>query len=269
MDEEKKNNHNINILIKLSSISLSGEVIKKFFQGLTENLGKLILVNLLWFIFAIPIFSLLLIKSRIDSNLFLILFFPCLLLLASPTASVFNITYKILEKKDLRIFKDFFEGMARYRWKSIVLCMMTIIIFFIGFTPMWFYLNHRLLSVLSVIIIIAGFFVVLLAGLMQNYLFPLIVQKNLSIKNNIVNTIYFLFDSLGFSIAIFLLCLLTLSILNLSVVGIPLLFMSAPSFLYNLSFKMLLDKKYGMEDKIFDEKRGWKEFLFPIKSPIK
>lgn len=267
MDNEKiENSHGINVLIRLS-MSLSFGVIKEFFQSLTENMGKLILINFLWFIFTIPIFSLLLIKSRIESNFFLILFFPCLLLIASPTASVFDITCKILEKKDIRIIRDFFEGMRKHRRNSIILSIVTIVLFTVSFMVMWFYSNHRL-GMMSAILIAVGFLIVLLAGIMQNYLFPLMVWRNLSIKNNILNAVYFTFDSLGFSAVIFLLNLLILTVLSLSVAGIPLLFMSASSLLYNLSFKILLEKKYRMEDKIFEEKKGWKEFLFPIKSPM-
>jgi hypothetical protein len=262
-----ESNQGINVLIK-SSISLSLGVIREFYRGLTENIGRLICINFLWFVFAIPIISLLLIKSRIGPHLFLILFFPCLLVLASPTASVFDITFKILEKKEVRIAKEFFEGMKKYRKKSIFLSIVTIALFTVGFLVMWFYAHHRS-NAIAVIVVGIGFFIVLLTGFLQNYLFPLMVQRNIGIKNNILYAVYFTFDSLGFSIAVFLFSLLLSAILCLSVAGIPLLFMSSFSFLYNLSFKILLEKKYGMGDKIFEEKKKWNEFLFPIKYHIK
>jgi len=103
---------------------------------------------------------------------------------------------------------------------------------------------------LSVVLVALGFLVVLLIGLTQNYLFPLMVQKNLNIKNNLLNSIYFTFDSIGFSLVIFLLSLAILLTLSLSGLGIFILFMSLPSFLYNLAFKTLIVKKYGIEGEI-------------------
>jgi len=248
--EQIKNNWSIAALIKNSSISLTGEVIKKFFQGLSENLGKLILINLLWFFFAIPLFTLIFIKSVISSTNFFVLFFSFLILLAPATASVFNLTFQMIEGRNPKVVSEFFRGFRIYCKKGIVLSVITIALFAIGFTDMWFYANLKPFNLLSVILVALGFLVVLLIGLMQNYLFPLMVQKNLSIKDNLLNSIYFTFDSIGFSFVIFLLSLAILLILSLSGVGVPMLFMSLSSFLYNLAFRILLVKKYGIEGEI-------------------
>jgi len=266
-EEQTRNNseQSIMALARVSSISLIKEVLKKFFWGSYDNLGKLILANLFWFLFAIPLFALLFMKSRIHFSHFLILFFPFLILLAPATASVFNLTFQMIERKNVKVARDFFAGIKRYLKRGTVLSAITIIMFTVGFVDIWFYANLRSLKILSVILTVIGFWIVLLVALIQNYLFPLMVQRNLSIKDNLLNSIYLTFDSLGFSFAIFLISLAVWLIMGFSGLGILIFFISIPSFLYNLALKILLIRKYGMEGEIFEEKRGWKEFWFPWK----
>ena len=263
--EQTMNDRSIAVLIRNSSISLVGEVLKSFFQYLSENLGKLILINLFWFLFAVPFFMLIFIKSRISLTNFLILFFPSLILLAPATVSVFNFTFQVVEGKNLKIGSEFFRGFRAYWKKGVILSVIFVVLPAACFAAMGFYANPKPFNLFSAILVTIGFLIVLMIGLIQNYLFPLMIQKNLDIKNNLLDSIYFAFDNIGFSLAIFLLSLAILLIMSFSGLGMLLLFMSMVSLLYNSAFKTLLIKKYEIAGETPKKKRGWKKLLVPWK----
>ncbi|OIN95627.1 hypothetical protein AUJ66_08905 [Candidatus Desantisbacteria bacterium CG1_02_38_46] len=247
-DEEKTEN-------KVESISLVDETLKKFSQGLLNNLGKLILINLLWFIFAIPLFMLLFTKSRMDSSNFFALLFPFLILPAPATASIFNLTFQIIEGKDVKVIRDFFGGIGKYLVKGILLSAVIIMLFTAGFLYIWFCTNLKLSGVLPIVLIAIGLWIIFFIALMQSYLFPQMIQRNLNIKKILANSIYLTFDNVGFNSVIFLIAVVTWLVFGLSGIGIIILFMSAPSFLYNLAFKILLEKNYGVGGEIFKKRR--------------
>jgi len=249
----------------IKSSLLAGEVFKKFFWDAYDNLGRLISVNILWFIMTLPLILIFAFRLRLSRGFFLVLFFPFAIVSILAAVSVFYITFLVAEGKKIEIIREFFAGMKRFLYKGILLGILSLLFFIAGVFDLQFYASLKTSVILSAILVGIGIWLVLMGILIQNYLFPLLVQKDLSVSEILQNTIYLVLDNPNFTFLIFLQALILFFVLGISLCGIPVLFISLPALLYNEALRILLIRKYGMEGEILEEKRGWKEFWFPWK----
>jgi len=207
MENEKISNsgteRDIPVFKKALDVKLIKETLADFFSSIFENFWGLALINLLWFLFAIPLFLLLFFKSRIPFLTFVLLFTAFLMVLSPFTASVFAQTLDLTVNKKMNFGKDFFLKARIYFKKSVFLSIIIAAFFALGIF-LYNYSSPLRSPSGSMFFSTIGIIVISITALMQNYLFSILVKYDTSIKNILLNAVYLTFDNLVFNIVIFI-----------------------------------------------------------------
>jgi len=244
----------------------AGEVFYRFIWTAYDNLGKLILANVLWFAMTVPFFTVFLCRRKMPDALYFAVFLGSILLSAIAYSSVAGLTFSIAEGRDTDVIREFFSRMKKSWRKSAVLSLVILAVALAAVADIRFYAGVRTSGILRVILTGAGIFILFAAGMMQDYIFPLLAQRDIKAGDNLKTSAALVIDNFGFTFIIFFQGLLLFFIFGVSLVGIPFFFASFPSLLFNTGLKVLSVRKYGMPGELRDEKRGWKEFWQPWKT---
>ena len=244
----------------------AGEVFYRFIWAAYDNLGKLMLANVLWFVMTVPFFIAFSFRRKMPDALSFAVFLGSALLSAIAYSSVANLTFSIAEGKDTDVIREFFAWAGRCWRKSAVLGLAVLAIALAAVADIRFYAAVKTSGILRIILTGAGIFILFAVGIMQNYIFPLLAQRDLKAGDNLKTSAALIIDNFGFTLIIFLQGLLLFFIFGVSLVGIPFFFASFPNLLFNTGLKVLSIRKYGMPGELRDEKRGWKEFWQPWKT---
>lgn len=255
-----------------------------FFWDSYDNLGKLLLANLLWFLCNMPGFLVVYGVMYIPFNIFWILLFVPFILFSVTTIGLYYFTSLLVEQKDIGL-KELFTGMKKFGARGLFYSTFFIGCMIILAVNIHFYLNLSP-GIRWIGAVLAGFafWVSLFVSLVCQYLFPLLVRQNLPIKKLLLRSTLLVLDNFWVSIAIILTSLGLFILTALTGVG-PILFtmslvtLWANNALYELlakydetpqptlkpgekptSWHQILPKE---KPKWRHEDRGWKDILRP------
>lgn len=263
-----------------------------FFWDTYDNLGHILLVNVIWFICNLPglMIMYLIFRSSLGINLLWILLCIPLFIFSTTTAGLFAYTKQLMELKDSSI-KYLFLGMKQYYGKGLALVLIHLGIFLLIIININFYLQLRgSMQMLGVILAGLAFWCGIFVALESLYSFAVLVQQNLSIKKTLKRSFLLVLDNLWVTIGIFIFCISFLIISLFSGIGPILFMMSCIAMLGNnaiyeimakyvkkpeptptlapgekpTSWKQILDQeKADQQPKWRHENRGWKDIFRP------
>ncbi|MCX7919249.1 MAG: hypothetical protein N3A72_06510 [bacterium] len=259
-----------------------------FFWDSYDNLGHLILANLLWFFCNILGLFLGYIILHISPrfSIFWILFSIPLAIFSVTTTAMFYYTKLMVEAKDSPI-KQFFLGMKLYFWKGIFITLIHIFIGILVMINIQFYIQIQGFGM-----ILAGlaFWCGILVAMQSLYAYSILVQHNLPLRKTFKRSFLLLLDNLWITVGIFLFSIIFFIVSLLSGIGPILFMMSCIAMLGNnaiyeimtkyekkpepepalapgekpTSWKQILDKeKADQQPKWRHDNRGWKDIFRP------
>lgn len=251
-------------------------VLLGLFWDTYDHLGSVIVSNLLWFIFNLPSFIILVVILSNLQNLkqfFFLLPIP-ILILPTTTAGLYHLSFQWILGKDASI-KEMFLGMKIYFKRSIILFILQTFIIILAFINVGFYLRlAKTLGFVSLILTGLSVWVGIFLLLQSIYLFPVMVQKNFTVRKTFFSALYLLLDNLFFSVFIGLIILLVFLFCFFSRVGFFLFMMIIIALLANGAL-FELQEKYDKKEKISDQlpeqekPTSWHQILEKKETPAK
>jgi len=243
-------------------------VFYKWFWDTYDNLGKVILGNVVWFILCLPtffgLFGLLFQPSGKQLNLFpyLMLLIPSLLLSAPITAGLFHLTYIFVQEREAE-FKELFIGFKKYFKKSVVIALILAAIIGLLVVNIQFYATRApALKFIGVIFAGLGLWGMVFIGLLLVYLFPILVQQDGGLGKIFKRAALLVLDNIGYTLVVAILAMVVSLGLTIFTVGLVFLMMSLISILLNNALTEVL-KKYEKREVKKEEKpakpTSWKE----------
>lgn len=227
---------------------------RKWFWNTYDYVGTLIVVNVLWVVCALPLFT-----------------------LPASMAGLFHVTSRIADYQDVSI-RDFFTGMRTHYWRSVRLCGIYGICFIVLSVNLIFYLRAESpWPWVSAILSGGMLWALLLVTLTGIVTFPLLIRSNDSIRSIIRTGFILVFDNIWFTGVLFI---SGAGVIMLGMVtGAGLLFgaVSAVGVLFSTGFREL-QKKYPPQtsepviisadvpahpDTDLEEPRGWRDLFRP------
>ena len=234
----------------------------KFFWGSYDNLGKLVLLNLIISILFAPLILIFFGFPPLIGYLLSLITVPI------PIAGLFYFVSKVTEETD-PILKDFFIGLKKFALKGVLLYLFHTLILIILFYNAKFYLGGKLFSqsgfismILAGICIWAGFYSIMLAI----YTVPILVNQNISFKKLFIRANIMFLSKPFFAIAVLLnLLFLSLIVYFTKFVGFFIFFISFSAVMMNSAYQTVMEyyeeleaaekaKKEGVE-----KPKSWKE----------
>lgn len=213
-----------------------------FFWDAYDNLGKVILFNLLWFLISLPALLMVYFGLTVKMPYLMMagMLIPGIGWLGASLAGLFFVTQKMVDQKDITL-KDFFLGIKSWGIQSALYTLFWVLVFFLAGLNIRFYLNLGP-QVKWMGAVLAGlfFWLSLVALFALQYFYPLITRQNPPVKKLFIRTLLLVIDNLGITI---LSGMMTFSLLTLSLItGIGLFFFSfslTTLFTQNLLFETL------------------------------
>jgi len=228
-----------------------------FFWDTYDNLGKVILLNLIWFLTSLP--ALLMVyfglTVKLPYLLMALLLIPGIAWLGAGFAGLFYVTQKMVDQKDIPL-KDFFIGIKLYGIKSAIYTLLWVGAFSIAALNIQFYLNLASAQAKWVGAVVAGilFWAAITSLFALQYFYPLLTRQNPSTKKLFARTFLLTLDNIGVTI---LSGMMTFSILVLTIItGIGICFFTmtlTAVFMQNLLFEVL--DKYEQIERL----KQWEE----------
>jgi uncharacterized membrane protein YesL len=197
-----------------------------FFWDTYDNLGHILLANVLWFICNLPGLALIYLVFHISSgfNLFWILLLIPLGIISATTVGLFAYTKQLMELKDNSI-KSFFAGIKQYYRKAFVITLIHVLLFILIIVNINFYLQLRgNMQMAGVVLAGLAFWCGIFIALESIYVFAILVQNNLGIKKTLKRSFLIVLDNLWVTIGIFIFLISFLILCLFSGIG-PILFM--------------------------------------------
>ena len=262
------------------------KIVTGFFWDTYDNLGKILLVNLLWFTINIPgflvIFGLLGTHTPI-SILWVILIIP-IILMSVTTMGMYHFTYLLVEQKDIKLI-ELFHGMKKYGARGVLYAFSYLVFLLVLLVNIRFYLNITGgIRMGGAILAGLAFWIILFLLLVLQYLFPLLVRQNIPFKKLVLRSFLLVLDNLWITLLVSSSSLGLIILTTLTGVG-PMLFTTALVTLFgnNALYEILAkyDKKPEPllkpgekptswhqilpkeQSKWRHENRGWKDILRP------
>lgn len=195
-----------------------------FFKLLKDHIKKLLLLNLLYFIFLIPGLWWTYINLSVISNLrnqfdsyfliYIILLIPCLMFAGPATTGLTYIVRNLVKNKPVMIWNDFKQQTKRY-WRSSMSLM-----FINGFALLIFFITIQycaaksqqnvLFFILQNIMLIFG----VIYTMMNIFTFPMLITFELHVQNILKNAFVFTIIRLPINFIILLISLLPFLMLS-------------------------------------------------------
>lgn len=251
----------------------AGRTLRRFFWDIYDNLGILILSNLLsfflWLFLSFSLWLLLISPLRLALTPFLsfrlLTFLPFLFSLPVASAGLFYVSHLIISREGVRV-RDFFLGLKRYFVRGLLLGLIISFLLILVSSSISFYHQigqegKRIAAVLGGMNIWLFF----LFFLMEMYSFPLIVEQNITLGKALKRSALLALDNPFFTMAISVEALAIAALCLFSGVGIPLLVMGLVSLLFSRALKELRRKYEGKEEREEkeEERRSLREIIRP------
>jgi len=249
----------------------AAKALKFFLSDVYNNLGKVILTNLVWTACFLPC---LLIGMRIKQNFspltFLILVGS--FLLTSPAlGGTFHLARKIVLNDPYIEVGDFIEGVKKYWKKSLLLLAISLIVPVLIAGALVFYGEMAKSFSIGIILWALSLWAFIFFLLMQIYLFPLMVtQKKMGLRNLLKTSLFLALNNVGFTVIVVLVELVLLFLF--SITGLIFIGGASAIALLQINAFVELSKRYTGEEIRKERKREPKsvgqllrEVFFPWK----
>ena len=266
-----------------------GQVIKNWFWDSYDNLGRLILYNLLWFVFSLPVFALLILVYFIlvpvvsqflglgnslsseptNINFVLLLvstgLLPVIINLSPATSAFVYMTGQMVDQKSLE-FKDFFIAFKKFFLRSFLLALILGVVTVVLLVDFLFFFNNRLESTwISFLGAGISFWMIVFWLLMQVYILPYLVSRDESLLQTLkYSALLVLVNPLRtFFVLVFMMFIIVLS--AVSAAGVVFLMIGLTSVMqHNLLVEVI--RKHGGGDMEGEDRhayRGWRDIIKP------
>lgn len=220
----------------------ASRVLRKFFWESYDNLGLLILGNLLWFSLCLPIVT-----------------------APASTAALFSLTNHIATEKRA-VLGDFWKGFRRYFLRSLSLGLIYLLLLAMLISNLFLY--RHLGQTARVVVAFLGavnLWLFLFFSLVGMYSLPLMVEQDIGLRKLLQRSALLALDNPFFTLIISIQILAILFLSLLSGVGVILLMMSLVSMLLNRSLQELFAKYEGNKKEEKEERRNLREIFRPWK----
>ncbi|HRR92072.1 MAG TPA: DUF624 domain-containing protein [bacterium] len=216
-------------------------IIKGAFVDIYDNLGWVLFVSAIWFAFAVP-FLFAILPGEL-SIILRILLGALVIFLGPATAGAYYLANKLIKRESIE-WRDFFFAFKKYFWRAEALMMifiLAIVVIIIDFT---FYsqIQNTIVKVLSIF----WLYILIFLGVMQTYMFPLLIEQDTGIKKVIVRSFLLSIDNIGVSLVIFLIVTGLSVVCIITGVGALLLLMGVKSFFDTRTFLNVMEKYEGV-----------------------
>lgn len=193
-------------------------VLKFTFKQFYEDLFKLILLSVVWFLISsVLIFA---VFIALTSGWYLLLLLPLLFLGPVFLTALYG-SNQILENADLSL-KSLFRYFKNNFWKAFFICLLTIILYTIFVVDLRFFLLKGQENIWLLAFAFLFAYLLIYFSIYQAYLWGLlIIQPEKSLKDILKNAVVISLDNILFSLLWFLALFLLTVILFVTGIGLP------------------------------------------------
>jgi len=214
-------------------------VLKYTFKNFYENLYKLVLLGLFWFI--VTFILLLTALLAFSTGWFVILLIP-LLFLGPVFLTVLYAVNQLLEYEDLSA-KIFYKYFKNNFWKSFFVCAVSILIYTVLIIDLRFFFLRGQENIWQLAFAFLFAYLLIYFSIYQAYLWPLIIiQDDKNLKDIFKNALVISLDNIIFSLFWFLFILLITIFLAVTGLGIPAAFIGIIGTLLLKGSRKMLNK---------------------------
>ena len=218
----------------------AGRVVRKFFWDSYDNLGIIILGNLLWFGLCLPLVT-----------------------APASTAALLSLTSRIVTGKRASV-RDFWDGFRKYFLRSLSLGMICLLLLAMLISNLFLYQHlGRAGRVVVAFLGAVNLWVFLFFFLVEMYSLPLMVEQDIGLRKSLKRSALLALDNPFFTIAIFIQVLAIFFLSVLSGIGVILLMMGLISLLLSRALQELFAKYEGGRKEEKEERRSPREIFRP------
>ncbi len=216
-------------------------IIKGAFIDIYDNLGWVLFISAIWFGFAVPVvFAVLPGSLHIIFRLFLGIF---VIFLGPATAGAYYLANRLIRRESVE-WRDYFSAFKKFFWRSEALILIYLLAIAIVVVDFMFYsqIQNIIIRVLSIF----WLYLLLFLGILQTYMFPLLIEQDTGIKKVIIRSFLLSIDNIGVSLVMFIVVIALCAVCILTGVGALLLLMGVKSFFDTKTFLTVMEKYEGV-----------------------
>jgi len=219
-------------------------IIKTSFIDIYDNLGWVLFMSAIWFGFVTP-FLFAILPGNLSIPLRIILG-SSIIALGPATAGCYYIANKLVKKDYFVEWKDFFYAFKKFFWRATALMLILAAAILVLAANFIFYshIQNTAMRILSIL----WLYVIIFLGIMQTYMFPLLVEQDTGIRKIIKRSFLLTIDNIGITLVIFLIVTALSIICILTGVGALLLMMGMKSLFDTRTFLTVMEKYEDVPD---------------------
>lgn len=215
-------------------------VLRKFFWDSYDNLGIIILGNLLWFSLCLPIVT-----------------------APASTAALFSLTNRVSLGKGASL-RDFWEGFRKYFLRGLSLGLIYLLLLVVLIIDLFLYRQQPQTARVAIAFLGAvNLWIFFLFSLLGMYSLPLMVEQDIGLIKSLKRSALLALDNPFFSIVISIQIMAIFFLSLLSGVGVILLMMSLVSLLLSRSLRELFSKYEGRAQEEKEERKSLRGIFRP------
>lgn len=212
-------------------------IIKGAFIDIYDNLGWVLFVSAIWFGFAVP-FMFAILPGQLP--IFLrVLLGTSVIFLGPATAGAYYLANRLIKRESIE-WRDYFFAFKKYFWRAEALIIIFILAIVVIVVDFMFY--SQIQNIAIRILSILWLYILIFLGVMQTYMFPLLIEQDTGIKKVIVRSFLLSIDNIGVSLVIFLVVVALSAVCIITGVGALLLLMGIKSFFDTKTFLSVMEK---------------------------
>ncbi len=226
------------------ALARSWRVLRDGFRQVNDRLGILIVFSAFWYVIgflpAFFFFNVVLTLEKPNIPAYLMIIGWTLLVLGPATASVYELTWRMLQRDD-PTFVDFFRAFRQHYRRGVAITAVALAILVVLVIDIIFFYNLRL-TWLRLLVIPWSYFILFWA-MAANYLFPLLVQQGVGLRKLLQRSALLALDNALVSLMLVVLVVL-FWLVGMFLQHLPLLlfFMGTVAMLHNVALEILLEK---------------------------
>lgn len=212
-------------------------IIKGAFIDIYDNLGWVLFVSAIWFGFAVPF-----VFAILPGQLHIILRIPLgisVIFLGPATAGAYYLANRLIKRESIE-WRDYFFAFKKYFWRAEALILLFILAIIVIVVDFMFY--SQIQNIAIRILSIFWIYILVFLGVMQTYMFPLLIEQDTGIKKVIIRSFLLSIDNIGVSLVIFLIVIALSALCIVTGVGALLLLMGVKSFFDTKTFFSVMEK---------------------------
>lgn len=212
-------------------------IIKGSFIDVYDNLGWVLFISAVWFGFAIPV-----VFAVLPGNLHIILRLLLgisVIFLGPATAGAYYLANRLIKRESVE-WRDYFFAFKKFFWRSEALILIYLLAIAIVVVDFMFY--SQIQNIIVRILSIFWLYLLLFLGILQTYMFPLLIEQDTGIKKVIIRSFLLSIDNIGVSFVMFIVVIALCAVCILTGVGALLLLMGVKSFFDTKTFLTVMEK---------------------------